>query len=481
MVSRKDATFGQALFVFVFLAVSLLVTIKVFGGSPHIPLLMTAVVAGSIGLVNKMPWDDIQEGITEAFKNASPAIVIMTIIGAVIGTWIAGGIVPALIYYGLKVISPDYFLVSSCLICSVVSLSTGSSWSTVGTIGLALMGVGAGLEMNPAMTAGAVISGAYFGDKLSPLSDTTNLAPAMAGSKLFEHIKHMLYTTIPSYFVALALFLFLDMSKSGSASVENVAALSTVLSTNFNISPLLLLVPVLTMAMIGFRVPAIPGLVAVALLGAVSALLFQGGDVSSVIKAAHYGFSIDTGSGMADKLLNRGGIHSMMWTISLIIIALCFAGIVEKTGMILVVAKKILKMATTSGSLVCATIVTTMFTNFASGVQYVALIVPGRLFRSEYSERGLHPKNLSRALEDSGTLVAPLVPYGTDGAFLMGVLGVSPFAYIPFCFFNMCSPIISILLGFAGWTIEPLEQEAEEKAIGPFAQEFAKTKDGMAN
>lgn len=465
MGDGKHATFLQAVVVFTFLGVSLLTTIKVFGGSPHIPLLMTAVLAGGIGLFNKMSWDDIQKGITETFKNASPAIVIMVIIGAVIGTWIAGGIVPTLIFYGLKVISPDYFLVSTCLICSVVSVSTGSSWTTAGTIGLALMGVGTGLGISPGMTAGAVISGAYFGDKLSPLSDTTNLAPAMAGCKLFEHIRHMLYTTMPSYIIALLLFLVLDYTNSGTATIENVAALSNVLSSNFNVSPFLLLVPIMTMAMIGFRVPAIPGLVIVALLGAFCALLFQGADVASTIKAAHYGFSIETGSEMADKLLNRGGIQSMMWTISLIIIALCFAGIVERTGMILVVAKKILAKAQTNGSLIFATILTTAFTNFASGVQYVALIVPGRLFKDVYRERNLHPKNLSRALEDSGTLIAPLVPWGTDGAFLMGVLGVSPFVFIPYCFFNICSPIISSIIGFTGWTLEPLEREAEEARL----------------
>lgn len=464
----RSVSFGGSLFVFGFVILSLITTITLFGGSPQIPLLVSTVFAAGFGLKAGFSYNEMEIAMLDTIRKATQAVLIILVIGAIIGTWIAGGIVPTLIYYGLKILSPGFFLVASCLICAVVALATGSSWSTAGTIGVALVGVGIGLGIPPAMTAGAIISGAYFGDKMSPLSDTTNLAPAMAGSELFEHIKHMLFTTAPSLIVALIGYTILGLKFAGNdADTHSVVNLINVLEGQFYLSPVLLIPPCLVILMVKKKIPAVPALVGSAFLGVLCAVVFQGQDLAGIIKAAHYGFSADTGLETADKLLNRGGIQSMMWTVSLILIALSFSGVVEKTGMIQVVAQKILSMAKSRGSLIASTIGVTIFTNYATGVQYVALVLPGTLFKNVYPKRGLHPKNLSRALEDSGTLVAPLVPWGTDGAFLAAALGVTPWAYIPYAFMNLVNPIVSIFLGYTGWTIETVDPEdyQDEKKI----------------
>lgn len=447
------ATFAQALFTFAVLAAGLILTTSKLNGSPHVPLLLSTAVAAGVGLYNKVSWSDMLECIGSAYADAAAAILVMLLIGVIIATWIAGGIVPVLIFYGLKVLSPDHLLLASCLICTIVSLATGSSWTTIGTVGLALAGIGLALDANPAITAGAIVSGAYFGDKMSPLSDTTNLAPAVSGVNLFEHIRHMAFTTGPAYAITIGIFFFIDLSLPTGSSSGDVESLNRVLSAMFNLSPWLLAVPLLTVVVIAFKTPAIPSLFVIALLGALCATLIQGADVATVVVAINDGFHADTGLEQADRLLNRGGMQSMMWTISLILIGLAFAGTAERAGIISVVANKILSLAKTQGGLIFATLVTTAFTAMATGVQYVALIVPGRLYRDVYPANGLHRKNLSRAMEDSGTVVSPLIPWSTDGAFITGVLGVSTFAYLPFAFFNLLSPAVSAIAGFTGLTI----------------------------
>ncbi len=457
--SRK-INLTEAVFVFSFLILSLLVTITVLGGSPHIPILLSAVVAGIVAVRAGYKWDDLQEGIAETIKMSTPSILIMLVIGAIIGTWILAGIVPTMIYYGLQVLSPGIFLIATCFICSVISVATGSSWSTVGTIGVALLGVGIGLGVPLPMVAGAIISGSYFGDKMSPLSDTTNLAPAMAGADLFDHIKHMIFTTGPSYIIALIVYGILGVQFADkSIDAASIQVLLDTLGGEFVISPWLLIPPVLVIAMVIKKVPALPGLIGGVLIGAVFAIVVQGAGLPQIIASAHYGYSTSTGVEIIDKLLNRGGIQSMMWTISLILIALSFAGIVERSGMVRTVVEKLITYAKTDGSLITTTILTCIFTNFTTGVQYVALVLPGRMYKDIYRERGLHPKNLSRALEDSGTLVAPLVPWSTDAAFIFGALSVAPLAYIPFAILNWINPIVSILVAHSGWTIEKLPPE----------------------
>jgi NhaC family Na+:H+ antiporter len=464
--TQRPISFGEVLFVLLFLIVSLMATIMVFGGDPHMPILATTIVASIVAIRAGYKWEDIQDGIINGIKMSMQAVLILMIVGMLIGVWILAGVVPTMIFYGLKLLSPGIFLAATCLICSIVSLSTGSSWTTAGTVGVALIGVGIGLGMPLPMVAGAVISGAYFGDKMSPLSDTTNLAPAMAGSELFEHVKHMIFTTGPSLVIALILYGILGMKYAGQAlDVEGINELLNGLAGQFAINPLLFIPPLVVILMVVFKIPAIPGLIGGVVLGSIFATLFQGAGMGAIIDAAHYGFVSETGIEAIDDLLSRGGLDSMMWTVSLIMIAMSFGGTLEKTGMLNALLEKVLKLVKGTGSLVLSTVLTCFFINLTSGDQYMSLVVPGRMYREAYKERGLHPKNLSRVLEDAGTLSSPLIPWNTCGAFMLSTLGVHPFAYLPFAFLNLLNPIISVIYGYTGITMEKLpEAKAEEPA-----------------
>ncbi|MGL6120642.1 MAG: Na+/H+ antiporter NhaC, partial [Fusobacteriaceae bacterium] len=376
-----------------------------------------------------------------------------------IGTWILSGIVPSMIYYGLKIINPGAFLPLTMIICSVVAISTGSSWATVSTVGIALVGIGEGLGIDRNIIAGAIISGAYFGDKISPLSDTTNLAPAMAGAKLFDHIKHMMYTTLPSYIISLGAFTFLGLRKT--ATIIDPAGVNAILDTiskNFTISPLLLLVPVMVVGIIIMKVPAIPALSLGALLGGVAAMIFQNSNLGVVMKALHYGYDNKSGLEMVDELLNRGGMDSMLWTISLILCALIFGGIMEKSGLLGRIADAVLTFATTRGRLVLAALLTPIFVNTVAGDQYLSIVITGRMYKDTFKQRNLAPVNLSRALEDSGTMTSPLIPWNTCGAFMIATLGLTPWAYVPYCFLNYLCPIISAIYGFTGFSITKIKE-----------------------
>lgn len=448
-----------ALIPVLFLIVSLFMAIQVIGADPHIPLFTSAIVAALVGMfILKVKWSEIEEGIVETIKMSMGAVIILMIIGMVIGTWILSGAVPVMIFYGLKILSPKIFLLATLLMCSVVSLATGSSWTTAGTVGIALMGIGMSLGIPTPIIGGAIISGAYFGDKMSPLSDTTNLAPAMAGAKLFDHIKHMIYTTGPSYVISAVLFLIIGMGYSGDTlDLALINEINDGLSMGFNLNPLLLLIPVITIGMVVMKVPAIPGLFGGAILGGLAAMIFQGADISSVVDALHYGYASETGIGFVDDLLSRGGLDSMMWTISLILCAMTFGGVMEKTGMLESLANVILGFAKSTGSLVVATILTALGMNVLAGDQYLSIVIPGRMYKDAYDKRGLAPKNLSRVLEDSGTLTSALIPWNTCGAFMIGTLGLAPWTYVPYCFLNLINPLVSIFYGFTGITMEKVD------------------------
>ena len=378
----------------------------------------------------------------------------------IIGTWILGGIVPTLIYYGLQILSPALFLVAACLLCCVVSLATGSSWTTAGTVGIALMGVAAGLGVHPGMAAGAIISGAYFGDKMSPLSDTTNLAPAMAGAKLFDHVSHMVYTTGVSLTIALVGFGILGARYAGKElDVSGINTILDLMKQNFNLNPLLLLVPLIVIIMVARKMPAIPGLFIGTLLGGLAAMIFQGAGFAGVMDAMQNGVVSETGNEVLDTLLTRGGYQSMLWTISLILAALTFGGILEKTGMLESIGKVVLRFAKSTGALVTATILTSIITNIMAGDQYLAIVLPGKMYKEEFHKRGLAPRNLSRCLEDAGTLTSPLVPWNTCGAAMSTYLGVPTIEYLPYCFLNLVNPIVSIVFGFTGITMMKLEDD----------------------
>lgn len=459
-MEQRKVSPGIAFIPVLFLIVTLAYSLRVLGSDPHIPLFTSAIFAALIGIfVLKVSWAEIEEGIVDTIKMSMGAIIILMIIGMVIGTWILSGIVPTMIFYGLKILSPSIFLVATLLMSSIVSLATGSSWTTAGTVGIALMGVGMGLGIPAPMIGGAIISGAYFGDKMSPLSDTTNLAPAMAGATLFEHIKHMIFTTGPSYIISIIFFLVLGFRYSGNAlDMTMINEINAGLEASFNLNPLLLLVPVIVIGIVVMKVPAIPGLFGGAILGGLAALFVQGSTLGDVVDALHYGFASETGIASVDDLLTRGGLDSMMWTISLILCAMIFGGVMEKTGMLHALAAEILKLAKNTGSLVVATILTAFGMNIIAGDQYLAIVIPGRMFKDAYAERNLHPKNLSRVLEDSGTLTSPLIPWNTCGAFMIATLGLAPWTYIPYAILNLVNPLVSIFYGFTGITMEKLDK-----------------------
>ncbi|HYF82543.1 MAG TPA: Na+/H+ antiporter NhaC [Clostridia bacterium] len=462
--TKREATLLEALIpVVITIGLLMYMVLPFFGvnGDVHIPLVLGALVAAIVAITRLgYTWGEVEEGIISSISGTMQAILILAIIGMIIGTWILGGVVPTLIYFGLQVLSPGFFLVAACLLCCIVSLATGTSWGTAGTIGIALMGIGAGIGIPAPMTAGAIISGAYFGDKMSPLSDTTNLAPAMAGATLFDHIRHMVYTTGVSLVIALIGFGILGARFASTAlDASNIQQVMSLMKENFNVNPLLLLIPIIVIVMVAKKVPAVPGLFIGTLLGGVAAVLFQGANLADIMNAMQNGIVSETGNQVLDDLLTRGGYQSMMWTISLILAALTFGGILEKTGMLEAVAKVILKFAKSTGSLVTATIFTSIFANVLAGDQYLSIVLPGKMYKDEFRKRGLAPRNLSRCLEDAGTLTSPLVPWNTCGATMSTYLGVPTIEYLPYCFLNLVNPIVSIVFGFTGITMMKLEDD----------------------
>lgn len=465
---QKDATLGIALIPILFLILFLIASLTPFEtklGLPdisvavQIPLFISALFAALIATTQLgQKWSDLEEGITETIKMSMGAILILMTIGMVVGTWIVSGIVPAMIFYGLQILTPGMFLAATLIICSIVSLATGSSWTTAGTVGIALMGIGQGLGIPASMVGGAIISGAYFGDKMSPLSDTTNLAPAMAGATLFDHIRHMVFTTGPSYVISLILFSIIGIRFSGNQmDGAAILELSNGLSAVYSLNPLLLLAPVLVIAMVILRIPALPGLFGGAVLGGIFAMVFQNTSFNDVLNVLYSGYVSTTGVESIDTLLSRGGMTSMMSTVSLILCAMMFGGVMERSGMLGAIAASILKLAKSTGSLVTATILSCIFINIIAGDQYLAIVIPGRMYKTAFDERGLAPKNLSRCLEDSGTLTSPLVPWNTCGATMISTLGLAPFAYVPYCFLNLINPVVSIIYGYTGFTMDKLD------------------------
>jgi len=449
-----------ALVPVIFLVLALFVTIVLLSQSAHIPLILAAAVAACVAVYLNYSWGEIRSGMVQGINLAMGAILILMVVGLMIGTWISGGIVPAMIYYGLKVLSPGIFLGATMIICSIISLGTGSSWSTAGTVGVALIGVGQGLGVPTAMVAGAIISGAYFGDKMSPLSDTTNLAPAVAGTDLFSHIRHMVYTVAPAYVISLGLYAFLGARFSGGVlESRNIETMLSTIKSNFFIHPLLLLPPVLVVVMVVLKIPPLPALLGGTLLGAVFAVLTQSRSLGEIVQAAHSGYVSNSGVAMVDDLLTRGGLMSMMETVALIICALSFGGIMEKTGMLEALASALLKKVRRTGSLVATTIFTCIGMNIIAADQYIAIVVPGRMFKNAFDAKGLHPKNLSRALENSGTMTSPLIPWNSCGAFMGATLGVSPLLYLPYAFLNLSVPLVSIFYGYTGITMEKVEKD----------------------
>lgn len=461
----RNATLVESLIPISFMAIFLSFCIFKYGASPHIPLIVTTIIASLIAVFRLgYSWEVIEQGMFETIISAMQAILITILIGILIGVWIVSGVVPCMIYWGLKIISPNIFLVASLLACAIISISTGSSWSTIGTIGVALLGIAQSLEIPVGLAAGAIISGAYFGDKLSPLSETTNLAPAVSGTDLFSHIKYMTYSTIPSLIICIIIYGVIGLRYSGrNLDIENILLVQETLKLTFNtLSPVLLIAPIFVISLVIFKIPAIPGLVGGILIGVLFAVTLQGVDLGSVLSAAQNGYVAKTGVQAVDELLSKGGLSSMMSTISLILCALSLGGVLEKTGMLKSIAEVLLKRAKGVFGTVACTMLTCLFTNIIAGEQYLAIVIPGKMYKSEFEKKGLDPVMLSRALEDSGTLTSVLVPWTSCGDYVAGVLGVSAFTYAPFTFLNIINPFVSLIMIAFGIKIVRTNSNKEE-------------------
>ncbi|WP_458352770.1 Na+/H+ antiporter NhaC [Peribacillus frigoritolerans] len=454
---KKEMSFGVAMIPLIVMIVMMAITVVWLEQGPHIPLIVGTSAAAIVAWSSGYKWSEIEESMYKGIRLALPAVVIIILVGMTIGAWMGGGIVATMIYYGLKILTPSFFLVSISVICAVVSLAIGSSWSTMGTIGVAGMGIGLSMGIPAPMIAGAIISGSYFGDKMSPLSDTTNLASGLTGTDLFVHIRHMLYTTIPGFIIALVIYAILgkDFGK-GDMNAENIEQTMRVLQDSFLISPYLLIIPLIVIILVAKKVPAIPALIIGVLLGFLSQIIIQGGNMADAIAALQSGFVIDTGNKMVDKLFNGGGLDSMMYTVSMTIVAMTFGGILENTGMLQAIVKQILKFAKTSRSVVASTVLSCFATNVTCSEQYISIVIPSRMYVKAYRDKGLHSKNLSRALEDGGTLTSVFVPWNTCGVFILATLGVHAFDYAPYAILNFIIPVISIIYAMTGFTITKL-------------------------
>ncbi|MDJ0782849.1 MAG: Na+/H+ antiporter NhaC [Desulfosarcinaceae bacterium] len=459
---KRDPYLWEALVSILGLIIFISLAILRYETDAHVPILLGVFVAAMIGMRAGYTWKEIETGMLNGITNSLQAIVILSIIGILIGVWILSGVVPTLLYYGLKILHPTIFLPAALIICSITSLATGSSWGTSGTIGIALIGIGDGLGFPLPVVAGAVLSGAYFGDKMSPLSDTTNMAPAMVGTDLYTHIKHMSYTTGVSYALTLIIEIALGFFYGGGeTSMDSVNTILTGIDAQFSVNPLLLLPPLIVMALAFKKIPAVPGIVIGIIAAAILGAILQGNSFGNLLSAAYGGYTSNSGVEAVDNLLTKGGFQSMMYTVSLVICAMMFGGIMEKTNQLRVVVSVILKKAQSTGSVITATILTAIGSNLILCDQYMSIVMTGKMYAQSYTDKGLHPKNLSRAIEDSATVTANLVPWNSGGAYQAATLGVPTIAYLPFNFFCWLTPVVSMLYGWFNITITPLEEEAE--------------------
>lgn len=481
---KREASLFEALIPILILIFLLTLNVIFFddplSGSNQIALILSAAVAGLIAMNLGYHWESVRVKVVSTIGSAMPSILILLLIGSLAGTWMISGVVPAMIYYGLNIINPKLFLVTALLVSSIVSVATGSSWSTVATIGVALLGIGKALGMNEAVVAGAIISGAYFGDKMSPLSDTTNLAPAMAGTDLFTHVRYMVYTTTPSYILTIIISLFIGFRYDYTGAVINVDAVQSAIDGTFNTTPLLFLVPLILFGIILLKVPPIPALLAGTLLGAIFGVIFQpeiiktiAGITDNYSKAAYISvmqsmfgdISLTTTDPKITELLSTSGMRGMLDTIWLILSAMVFGGIMESAGLLRRITQPIIKYAKSTGSLVTSTVITCIFFNTTASDQYLAIVVPGRMFRKTYEDKKLAPELLSRTLEDSGTVTSVLVPWNTCGATQSRVLGVDTWAYAPYAFFNIISPLMTILFAYLNIKIRRITKPVENNAV----------------
>ena len=463
------------------LVILLALTIKLFGadaiaGGSQLSLLTASAVCTAMSiLIYGRKWVDLEESIIRNMRSATPALIILLLIGAIAGTWMASGIIPSLIYYGLKILHPSIFLPASCIICAIISLLTGSSWTTIATIGVALMGIGRALGFDDGWIAGAIISGAYFGDKISVMSDTTVLASSTTEVPLFTHIKYMLITTIPSLLISILVFTIVGLSASPTSSAD-MMAIEEGLQSTFNISPWLLIVPILTGILIAKRLPAIVTLFASAFMAAIAMVIAQPelilqianvenssalSSLKAIIIASTTSNSIETGNELLNNLVTTRGMGGMMGTIWLIICAMCFGGVMYGSGMLSAITQIFLRVARRTVSGVSSTVGSGLFFNLVTGDQYISIILTGNLFRKLYDERDLEHRLLSRSIEDSATITSVLIPWNSCGMTQSTVLGVATLTYMPYCIFNIISPLMSIFMATIGYKIYKRSDNAQ--------------------
>lgn len=464
--NKRKPSFFESLLPLICIALFLGVGYGIFKLKAEILLIAAAFVSGLIALRLGYTWREMEQGIVESISKGMPAMLIVICVGLLIGSWIACGTIPMLVFYGLKIISPKLFLVTACIVCSIVSLFTGTSWGTVGTMGVAFMGIAHGLGIPPGAAAGAIVAGSYFGDKLSPFSDTTNLAPIAAKSNLFDHIKHMLWTTTPAWLIGLVVYYF--AGRTHASATLDTSQMEVILNTvreNFEFHWLLLLPPALVLYFAVRKKPTIPGMIISSFLATILGIFFQKASLANMVTAMTLGYQLNSGIEVVDKLFTRGGMAGMMHVTLIAFCAFAFAGIVQKAGMLDVLLAKLLKVAKTTGALVASVVASCVSVALMTGSSFLSILIPGELFAPAFKSRGLAAKNLSRTTEDSGTVVVPLVPWSMAGVFMAGTLDVPTLSYLPWAVMCYLGMVFALIYGFTGFAIAPKIQE-DETVVG---------------
>ena len=471
IIENVELNIWEALIPVIALVGMLFYNVFVYGddalsGSNQFILLMGAAVAGIVGAFNKVGYKRMLEEVAENLKSTTGAILILLMVGALAGTWLVSGIIPTMIYYGLQILNPTIFLASCVVICAIISIATGSSWTTSATVGIALIGISDVLGISLGMTAGAVLSGAYFGDKLSPMSDTTNLAPAMAGTDLFTHIRYMTYTTVPTISIALLVFIIIGFGLDPVGATDTSSFLTSI-EASFNVSPWLFIVPLVVIVLIIKKTPPLLALLIGTLLGGIAALIFQpgivqmigGGDTldfttayKGIMNAITVDTTVPTENEILSDLFSAGGMAGMLGTIWLIVCAMVFGGVMDAIGALAAISRALLKLFHTTFGLFASTVASCLALNATASDQYLAIVVPGKMYAKAFKEKGLAPENLSRTLEDSGTVTSVLIPWNTCGAYQSGVLGVPVADYFFYAIFNWLSPFMTLI--FAAFRIK---------------------------
>lgn len=449
---NKQISFPSALGVMIFLIVAISIQVFVLDSSSttQITLILVTAVAAIVALMHGFSWNEIQKAILYGCHLAMLPMLILMLVGVLIASWVAAGTIPAMIYYGMKLLSPEYFLFSACLICCIGSLSTGSSWTTAATFGVGFMGIGLGLGISPAITAGAVISGSIFGDKMSPLSDSTNLAAGVAEADLFDHIRSMVYSTGPAIVLTLIVFFVLGLSAESATTVDDskIKLIVNGIENNYSLNILTLLPPVLVVVLAIRKVGGLAVLVIASIVATMIAIFIQGNSLTTMLEAMNYGYKSNVGIPEVDKLLSGGGLQNMMWTISLGFVALAMGGLFEKTGMLDALLKKMKTFVSSTKGLVTTHVISSILINMFSAAQFLAIIIPGRMFVPMYKKLKLLPQICSRVSEDSATVTSPLIPWGLGGVYYASVLGISTIEYLPYTFFAFFAPAMTLLLAY---------------------------------